>query len=149
MSFSITISGDTYRELTDKISFLADHLTLDSRLAEAATEQSDLAGAEPTRKRGPGRPRKTPITNPTIEQVADTATVKAEPAEVDPLGDTPLAESKEMTMDDAKDAGRLVLANKGVEALREVLKKFAVNKVADLKQPQFETFIKTCFDTAA
>lgn len=68
----------------------------------------------------------------------------------DPLADEPTSTEpgpKEFTMDDAKDAGRMVLAKKGVDVLKDVLKNFAVTKVADLKLPQFEGFIQACADT--
>lgn len=60
------------------------------------------------------------------------------------VDDESQTEAKTYAMDDAKDAGRLVIAKGNVDALRAILSKFAVAKVADLKPPQFEDFVTEC-----
>lgn len=135
MSFCLTINADNLSDFKTKVFGLAECLM-------ATSDVDDGLSAETPAARRPGRPRKqTAVAATSPSSAAETTKAQTSEALEDPLADEA---PKEMTMDDAKDAGRDVLAKKGVDTLREILKKFAVAKVADLKPPQFGDFIKEC-----
>lgn len=65
---------------------------------------------------------------------------KAEPA----AEDKPVEEAKELTLDDAKGKGRLLLQSKGADALRKLIDEYGLRKVGDLPKEKFASFIADC-----
>lgn len=53
-------------------------------------------------------------------------------------------EAKELTLDDAKDKGRLLLMAKGADALRKLLDEYKLRKVGDLPKDKFVQFVADC-----
>lgn len=72
----------------------------------------------------------------------DTTTLAPEKAET--VEATPTAEAKELTLDDAKDKGRLLLVAKGADALRKLLDEYGLRKVGDLPKEKFASFMTDC-----
>lgn len=72
-------------------------------------------------------------------------TVAASEATVAP-DDKPVetTEAKELTLDDAKDKGRLLLMAKGADALRKLLDEYKLRKVGDLPKDKFVQFVADC-----
>lgn len=72
----------------------------------------------------------------------DTTTLAPEKAET--VEAAPTAEAKELTLDDAKDKGRLLLMAKGADALRKLLDEYGLRKVGDLPKEKFASFMAEC-----
>lgn len=137
---TFVISASDYQTFRAKLAKIAFNFgVIGSDIVPPVTEAVDPAAPKTARR---GRP-------PRIAESA-AAALESEPEEpslIDPSPPIHFRSTKEFTMDDAKDAGRMVLAKKGVDVLKDVLKKFAVTKVADLKHPQFGEFIEECSNT--
>ena len=58
--------------------------------------------------------------------------------------DNPTEEAKELTLDDAKGKGRLLLQSKGADALRKLIDEYGLRKVGDLPKEKFASFIADC-----
>lgn len=101
--------------------------------------QSTEAAPKPTRGRR-GRPKKEEATGQ-----EEFSFVEDAPAAVQSVEEPVIEEaSKELTLDDAKDAGRKLLMAKGADALRKLLSSYGLRKVGDLGEEDFEAFIGEC-----
>lgn len=58
--------------------------------------------------------------------------------------DNPTEEAKELSLDDAKGKGRLLLQSKGADALRKLIDEYGLRKVGDLPKEKFASFIADC-----
>lgn len=154
---SLSIHGATLKEFFERFESFARRfgyvLTVSPATEAAPVEtggyadfpQSDDVGAKtaqaavdaPIRRR-PGRPAKV---------AAATAAPATEQAQLhlDPVGER---DGPPATLDDAKDAGRVVIHKGGVDALRGLLTEFQVGKIGELKKEAWSRFIVRCHEVA-
>ena len=139
MSISITISGATVEEFRNKFEVVATWLhsgcfatpSYTPPLPPIVLPQPDLfpatdtvgeaSHAEPAKPRG--RPKKA------IEQPAE------------PQPDTA---QKVYSLEEAKEAGHLVISAVGTQKLRDLLTEFGVQRIAELHNDKFGPFVTAC-----
>lgn len=97
----------------------------------------------PRRGRPPRKPADAPVEQkqePAPGSFTEAVDKLDRPAEADiPAAKTD--DAKPVTLDDAKDAGRAVMALKGFEALKALIDKFKVPKIAELPADKWAEFI--------
>lgn len=105
----------------------------------AATQPAEARNEAPKPRRG--RPKKQePAPLEGQEEFPFVEDVPAAQSAEEPAVET----AKELTLDDAKDAGRKLLMAKGADALRKLLDTYGLRKVGDLQKESFEKFIREC-----
>lgn len=100
--------------------------------SDAIGEETARAALDTPVKRRPGRPRGYAFRSKPFPTIARPESV--ERPEV----------AKSVTLENAKDAGRVVLHKGGVDALRDLLTEFQVGKIGDLKEEAWARFIDRC-----
>jgi hypothetical protein len=134
---SVTIAGKTTAEFLDNFWQVAKWFGIEPvQVSPPPAESASATVSEPkqTRRGRQTKPVETPAELPS-DSVNDLFDGKTEVAP---------EEKKPVTMDEAKEAGRSVMARGGVDALRNILNTFKVKKVADLKTDQLESFVAQC-----
>ena len=148
--YAITIGGDDRLDFLAQFEWIAQHFGFvrsNDRTVDDAGDympHSDDVGQDPTAsapKSRRGRPPKSAAAPQPVPEQAATEQASLIDEESKPEAQP---EAKSLTLDDAKEAGRLLVATGKIERLRIILKQFAVAKVADLKPLQFEDFIAEC-----
>lgn len=114
--------------------------------------RAEITAAEAQKASKPrGRPKKKDAPPAELEgqqwmPFPEDTTVLAADENTEPTAteDKPGEEAKELTLDDAKGKGRLLLQSKGADALRKLIDEYGLRKVGDLPKEKFASFIADC-----
>lgn len=150
----VTICGENIADFFERFESFARRfgyvLTVSPAIETASVETgyadfppSDDVGAKtaeaavdaPVRRR-PGRPPKAASVTEPVSPQPEQKSVET-PAEPPPV-----------TLEDAKDAGRVVIHKGGVDALRGLLTEFQIGKIGELKKEAWSRFIGRCHEVA-
>lgn len=113
--------------------------------------RAEINAAEAQKAAKPrGRPKKKDAPPAELEgqqwmPFPEDTTVLAADEKTEPAAeDNTTGETKELTLDDAKGKGRLLLQSKGADALRKLIDEYGLRKVGDLPKEKFASFIADC-----
>lgn len=140
----LILEGDSFAEIQRKVLALAEEFGTESDPAAAVAGQEEVA---PTPiKRGPGRPKKetTPIA---VKQEASPVVAPPAPAagaDAPPPPDPDAAVRTALT-----DLTTAAPGEEGLKLVREVLGKFGVKRISDLKPFQYPDVAKAASDRLA
>ncbi len=133
MSISVTISGADYEEFRAKFDWMAGwfgYIRMETPTQPDLFPATDKVGAEAAAAEPPKTPRGRKKTEP------EAAAAAAAPA--------PATEQKVYSLEEAKEAGHLVIAARGTQALRDLLTEFGVQRIAELHKDKVGPFVIRC-----